>query len=104
MNWNHAESSPPQLRRGGAKRRGGVGQQIDFIEQHHPSLPFGRLSPPQLRRGVCCRSNSFTPSYDRACRVTFKSSAAERTESAGLSPTRRFFQLSKSPSRTPNFP
>jgi ADP-heptose:LPS heptosyltransferase len=31
-------SSPPQLRRGGAKRRGGVGQENDFLEQHHPSL------------------------------------------------------------------
>jgi hypothetical protein len=31
-------SSPPQLRRGGAARRwGGVGQQIDFLDQHHPS-------------------------------------------------------------------
>src|SRR6266581_1797021 len=28
--------TPPQLRRGGAKRRGGVGQQIDFFDQHHP--------------------------------------------------------------------
>src|ERR1041385_4486517 len=28
---------PPQLRRGGAKRRGGAGQQIDFLDQHHPS-------------------------------------------------------------------
>jgi 23S rRNA (uracil1939-C5)-methyltransferase len=29
-------SSPPQLRRGGAKRRGGAGQQIYFLDQHHP--------------------------------------------------------------------
>ena len=30
-------NSPPQLRRGGAERRGGVGQKIDFLDQHHPS-------------------------------------------------------------------
>ena len=28
-----AENSPPQLRRGGAKRRGGVGQVIDFLSK-----------------------------------------------------------------------
>src|SRR5262249_13784296 len=33
-----AVSSPPQLRRGGAKRRGGVVQTNDFLDQHHPSL------------------------------------------------------------------
>jgi error-prone DNA polymerase len=30
------QSSPPQPRRGGAKRRGGVGQQNHFLDQHHP--------------------------------------------------------------------
>src|SRR5690242_18097495 len=52
-------ASPPQLRRGGAKRRGGVGQTIDFIEQHYPPL---RGCPPQLRRAVSTPANSFTPS------------------------------------------
>src|SRR5579862_4034242 len=37
-NRDFPKSSPPQLRRGGAKRRGGVGQANDFIDQHHPSL------------------------------------------------------------------
>jgi hypothetical protein len=31
-------SSPPQLRRGGAERRGGADQRNDFIDQHHLSL------------------------------------------------------------------
>jgi glycosyltransferase involved in cell wall biosynthesis len=31
-------NTPPQLRRGGAKRRGGADQTIDFLDQHHPSL------------------------------------------------------------------
>src|SRR5262245_19507051 len=31
-------SSPPQMRRGGAKRRGGADQVNDFLDQHHPSL------------------------------------------------------------------
>jgi hypothetical protein len=55
-------NSPPQLRRGGAKRRGGVGQTIDFIEQHHPPL---RGCPPQLRRAVGIRQFIHT-FYDRA--------------------------------------
>src|SRR5439155_15453876 len=37
------QSSPPQLRRGGAQRRGGAGPANDFIDQHHPNLglPLG---------------------------------------------------------------
>ena len=31
--------SPPQLRRGGAKRRGGAGQKIESLDQHHSALP-----------------------------------------------------------------
>src|ERR1041385_8110104 len=31
------QNSPPQLRRGGAKRRGCAGQTIQFLDQHHPS-------------------------------------------------------------------
>src|SRR5207237_7569045 len=33
-------NSPPQPRRGGAKRRGVVGQQMNFFGQHHPSRGF----------------------------------------------------------------
>src|SRR5437667_1905444 len=29
-------NSPPQTRRGGARRRGGVDKEIDFLDQHHP--------------------------------------------------------------------
>src|SRR5438132_9284502 len=31
------DSAKPEKRRGGAKRRGGVGQRNDFLDQHHPS-------------------------------------------------------------------
>src|SRR5215470_13984065 len=39
------KNSPPQLRRGGAKRRGGDGQSIDFFDQHHPSRGFASTFP-----------------------------------------------------------
>src|SRR5262245_11608985 len=41
---NQFENSPPQMRRGGAKRRGGADQGIDFLEQHHPSGGFPLLN------------------------------------------------------------
>ena len=40
---------PSSTEEGVAEGRGGVGQQIDFIEQHHPPL---RGCPPQLRRAA----------------------------------------------------
>src|SRR5262249_8507680 len=51
-------NSPPKMRRGGAKRRGGVDQRIHFIEQHHPPL---RGCPPQLRRAVACLAFGNSP-------------------------------------------
>src|SRR5437867_4187659 len=57
-------NSPPQPRRGGAKRRGGVGQEMIFLTSTTPveasieASPYRarasrpRLSPPRLRRGV----------------------------------------------------
>jgi NodT family efflux transporter outer membrane factor (OMF) lipoprotein len=45
------QSSPPQLRRGGAKRRGGAGQTIDFLDQHHPSLGFASALPSSAEEG-----------------------------------------------------
>jgi len=41
-----AENSPPQLRRGGAKRRGGVGPVIDFLIK-----PPRRFAAPLLIQG-----------------------------------------------------
>src|SRR5205823_12147747 len=43
--WNASESSPPQLRRVGAKRRGGADQNEDFLDQHHPSLGWASAFP-----------------------------------------------------------
>ena len=54
--------APPQLRRGGAKRRGGVGQEIDFMEPTTP--PFGH---PSLSKEGRSRPQRFIHSfYDRA--------------------------------------
>src|SRR5690349_20260513 len=46
-----AKSSPPQLRRGGAKRRGGAGQANYFLDQHHPSLGFASALPSSAEEG-----------------------------------------------------
>jgi GT2 family glycosyltransferase len=46
-----ALSTPPQLRRGGAKRRGGVGQQIDLLDQHHPSQRCALAFPSSAEEG-----------------------------------------------------
>src|SRR5688572_32347323 len=52
MGWT--PSSPPQPRRGGAKRRGGAGQENQFsLNSTTPAEAAPRLSPPRLRRGVC---------------------------------------------------
>jgi ankyrin repeat protein len=59
--WHEvANGSPPQLRRSGAKRRGGAGQTIQFLDQHHPSLGFAEALPssaeegsPSLRQTLC---------------------------------------------------
>jgi len=44
-------SSPPQMRRGGAKRRGGADQTNDFVEQHHPSLGCAEAFPSSTEEG-----------------------------------------------------
>jgi bifunctional non-homologous end joining protein LigD len=44
-------SSPPQLRRGGAKRRGGVGQENNSVDQHHPSRGFASAFPSSAEEG-----------------------------------------------------
>jgi hypothetical protein len=46
-----AESSPPQLRRRGAKRQGGAGQTNDFLDQHHPSLGCASALPSSAEEG-----------------------------------------------------
>ena len=46
-----ARNSPPQLRRGGAKRRGGDDQTNDFIDQHHPSLGCASALPSSAEEG-----------------------------------------------------
>src|SRR5579862_5575651 len=48
--------TPPQLRRGGAKRRGGAGQTNDFIDQHHPSLGYASAVPSSAEEGNCIRA------------------------------------------------
>jgi hypothetical protein len=53
------ENSPPQMRRGGAKRRGGVDTEIDFLERTAPALRATRLN----QGGEFALSNSFTPSF-----------------------------------------
>jgi hypothetical protein len=45
------KNSPPQPRRGGAKRRGGVGQKIDFRDQHHPSRGYASAFPSSTEEG-----------------------------------------------------
>src|ERR1051326_7166439 len=42
---------PLQLRRGGAKRRGGAGQKIPLIDQHHPSLGSAEAVPSSAEEG-----------------------------------------------------
>src|SRR5205085_1068324 len=44
-------NSPPQLRRGGAKRRGGVDQQMDSFDQHHPSRGCASTFPSSTEEG-----------------------------------------------------
>jgi Fe-S cluster assembly protein SufD len=47
-------NSPPQPRRGGAQRRGGVGQQIGFLGRHHPSRGCTSAFPSSAEEGSCC--------------------------------------------------
>src|SRR5262249_10714512 len=60
------KSSPPQLRRGGAQRRGGVGQTEFSVDQHHPSLgcasalPSLEASPYRARASRSAEEGSFS--------------------------------------------
>ena len=47
------KSPPPQLRRGGAKRRGGVGQKNHLLDQD-PSLDFVEAFPCSAEEGSLC--------------------------------------------------
>jgi protein ImuB len=44
-------NSPPQLRRGGPKGRGGAGQENHSIDQHHPSRRYASALPSSAEEG-----------------------------------------------------
>src|SRR5438128_11606310 len=44
--------SPPQPRRGGAKRRGGVGQRMNSFDQHHSSRGFASTFPSSAEEAI----------------------------------------------------
>jgi hypothetical protein len=53
------QNSPPQLRRGGAKRRGGAGQTLQFVYQRHPSLGCASAFPSSAEEGNRCSVLSY---------------------------------------------